>query len=126
MKEGTALSGKNIPILVIENVSGSRGITNQQALNKRYISSNDIVKALSNADVEMIYHRWADKFEADVIGAYITLTALEHTNSSKWIRFMGIYLCMSMFELQQKISALKFGKTIISNTHPSGRDRKSS
>lgn len=93
-------------------------------MNKRYISSSDIIKALSDVEAEMVYHRWEDEFEADVIGAYITLEAIEYADFSKWVRFMGIYLCMSMFELQEKINGLKFGKDIMSNTHPPGTDRK--
>lgn len=93
-------------------------------MNKRYMSANGISKVLSYAEVEMVCHEWEDEFEADSIGAYITLMAIKYNDFSKWVRFMGIYLCLSMMELQEKISALKECKISFSRTHPPALERK--
>lgn len=93
-------------------------------MNKKYSSLNDINKVSTETEAEMVCHEWEDEFEADIIGAYITLEAIGHNDFGKMIRFMGIYLCMSMLELQEKINEIKLGEVIVSKTHPPGSDRK--
>lgn len=51
-------------------------------MNKRYMWANDISKALSNIEVEMVCHEWEDEFEADSIGAYITNMAIKYNDFS--------------------------------------------
>lgn len=96
-------------------------------IDQRHISSDDISKTLlDDTGIETIYHQWEDEFEADTIGAYITLEAMsiEYPDFSKWIRLLGVYLCMKVFELQDKIKRAKLGKDARSKSHPPGTERK--
>ena len=93
-------------------------------INKNCSSLNDIDASLNDLGVERICHKWEDEFEADCIGAYITLEAIGYNEFSEFIRFMGIYLCLSLFELEEKINEKILGKVAVSKTHPPGTDRK--